>query len=96
MSDGTDERWRCLSTGCNPVLNAVSAKAHKETTGHRTAKWPVRSAAGKAKAKARNRNGYYNRYNVGAKSYDSRAASGHVPEREYAPHIFSDEALGQD
>ena len=93
------ERMRCLTTGCNPVLDAESAKAHSESTGHRTAKWPVRSAEGIKKAKARNRNGYYDKYNVGKKSYSSRASSGHVPERSgwgYSPHPFSGEALGEN
>lgn len=41
-----DERWRCLVSGCNPVLNVDTAQAHKASTGHRVAKWPVRSAEG--------------------------------------------------
>lgn len=67
------ERYRCLTTGCNPVLYGESqAEEHATATGHRTAKWPVRSAAGKRKARARNRNGYYDKYNTGAKSYTAR------------------------
>lgn len=66
------KRWRCLSTGCNPVLNEATAAAHNKKTGHRVAKWPVRSAAGKRKAQQRNQNGYYDRYNVGAKSARAR------------------------
>ena len=65
-------RWRCLATGCNPVLNAATAKEHNEKTGHRVAKWPVRSAAGKAKAKARNRSGYYDKY----RGLDPRKSNG--------------------
>lgn len=68
-------RWRCLQTGCNPVLDETSAAQHREKSGHRVAKWPVRSAAGKAKARARNRNGYYDRYNVGAKAPAARGIS---------------------
>lgn len=66
------KRWRCLTSGCNPVLDEAAAAAHSTETGHRTAKWPKRSAAGKAKAKARNKSGYYDRYNVGAKSATAR------------------------
>lgn len=65
-------RWRCLQTGCNPVLDEESAKAHKEETQHRVAKWPVRSREGQKKARQRNRNGYYDKYNVGPKSYQAR------------------------
>lgn len=62
-------RWRCLITGCNPVLHGEeAAQAHKEAFGHRVAKWPVRSAEGKAKARQRNKSGYYDKYNVGYKS----------------------------
>lgn len=62
------DRWRCTTTGCNPVLfGEDAATAHREESGHRTAKWPVRSAEGKRRARARNRTGYYDRYNVGAK-----------------------------
>ena len=71
-------RWRCLSTGCNPILNEATAVQHTADTAHRTAKWPVRSKAGKAKAKARNRSGYYDKYNVGEKS---AVARGLVPLR---------------
>jgi len=65
-------RWRCLATGCNPKLNEATAAEHKDATGHRVAKWPVRSAAGKAKARQRNRSGYYDKYNVGDKAYGER------------------------
>lgn len=65
-------RWRCLQTGCNPILDEESAKAHKEETQHRVAKWPVRSREGQKKAHQRNRSGYYDKYNVGAKSYQAR------------------------
>lgn len=72
------KRWRCLSTGCNPVLDEESAKVHQFDTGHRVAKWPVRSAAGRRAAEKRNRTGYYDRYNVGAKSAEARGlTSGH-------------------
>jgi hypothetical protein len=56
------DRWRCLATGCNPVLDEHAAILHSTATGHRTAKWPIRSAAGKAKAAERNRTGYYRQY----------------------------------
>lgn len=65
-------RWRCLAVGCNPKLDETKAAAHARESGHRVARWPVRSAAGKRKAKARNRSGYYDRYNVGAKSAEAR------------------------
>lgn len=48
------ERWRCLTVGCNPKLDKDSAANHKAQTGHRTAKWPVRSAAGQRKQRERN------------------------------------------
>lgn len=68
-------RHRCLITGCNPYLvDQQTAQEHKEATGHRVAKWPVRSAAGKRKARARNRNGYYDKYNTGFKSPEMRGA----------------------
>jgi hypothetical protein len=60
-------RWRCLTTGCNPVLNAASASAHSADTGHRVAAWPVRFPEGERRARVRNRTGYYDQYNVGAK-----------------------------
>lgn len=61
-------RWRCLVVGCNPVMKSEDSKnAHVEKTGHRTAKWPVRSAEGKRRAEQRNKSGYYEKYNVGAK-----------------------------
>lgn len=66
-------RRRCLTAGCNPVMHGdAAAAAHTAETGHRTAKWPQRSAAGKAKARERNRNGYYDKYNVGEKSAEAR------------------------
>lgn len=66
-------RWRCTVTGCNPVLIGQSnADAHRTEVGHRVAKWPIRSAAGKAKARARNKSGYYDQYNVGHKSPEAR------------------------
>ncbi len=68
---------RCLTTGCNPVLNEETAKAHAEATGHRVAKWPVRSAEGQRKAKVRNKTGYYRKYNVGDKSPSERGIRGY-------------------
>lgn len=65
-------RWRCLTTGCNPILNEASAKAHADETEHRVATWPVRSSEGKRRAKIRNRTGYYDKYNVGYKSAEAR------------------------
>ena len=62
------DRWRCVVVGCNPRLDVDSAGEHFRATGHRVAKWPVRSAEGKRRAAERNRTGYYDRYNVGAKS----------------------------
>lgn len=67
-------RWRCTVVGCNPVMKSLEAtEKHRAETGHRTAKWPIRSAAGKAKARQRNKTGYYDKYNVGAKSAEARA-----------------------
>lgn len=74
-------RWRCLITGCNPLLNATSAQAHKEKTGHRVAAWPVRSAEGQRRAQVRNQTGYYRKYNVGDKSPSARGLS----TREISP-----------
>lgn len=67
-------RWRCMKVGCNPILNEQGAHAHNKSTGHKVAKWPVRSKAGKAKARQRNKTGYYDQYNVGPKSAEARAA----------------------
>jgi len=72
------ERWRCLVRGCNPVLDATSAQAHRVATGHRVARWPVRSAEGRKRAHERNRSGYYDKYNVGAKSYEQRVDGGYI------------------
>ena len=69
-------RMRCCVVGCNPILDEKLAAEHHEITGHRTAKWPVRSAAGKAKARLRNATGYYDKYNVGEKSREARVADG--------------------
>mgnify|MGYP007022191210 CR=1 FL=1 len=61
-------RYRCCTVGCNPKLFGEDAAAlHTEKTGHRTAKWPVRSAEGRRKARLRNSSGYYDKYNVGEK-----------------------------
>ncbi|SEB28961.1 hypothetical protein [Arthrobacter woluwensis] len=65
-------RWRCTVVGCNPVLIGEPAAREHEATGHRIAKWPIRSAAGKAKARRRNKTGYYDQYNVGPKSAEER------------------------
>ncbi|WP_432789280.1 hypothetical protein QYM46_13150 [Brevibacterium sp. K11IcPPYGO002] len=66
-------RQRCLTVGCNPMLtDEGAAKNHREATGHRTAKWPVRSAEGERRARIRNKTGYYDKYNVGAKSAVAR------------------------
>lgn len=91
-------RFRCIVVGCNPVLiGQQSATEHGELTGHRTAKWPIRSAAGKAKARQRNRTGYYDQYNVGAKSAVMRGIVRFADDDDgYADHPFSPEALGQD
>lgn len=66
------KRWRCLAVGCNPVLDEATAAAHHTATGHRVAKWPIRSSEGKARARKRNKAGYYDKYNVGAKSAQAR------------------------
>ena len=105
-------RWRCTVAGCNPVLIGESAaESHRDSKGHRIAKWPIRSEAGKKKAAKRNKSGYYDKYNVGAKSYENR---GHHFDPDYDEvmrdrddsasgtsqfedaHIFSSDALGQD
>lgn len=66
-------RFRCTVVGCNPKLYGENAaEAHKKDTGHRTAKWPVRSAEVKRRARQRNESGYYDKYNVGAKIAVSR------------------------
>lgn len=82
-------RWRCTVVGCNPVMKSEAAKdEHVAETGHRTAKWPIRSAAGKAKARARNRSAYYDKYNVGEKSYEARFGARDIPG--------GDTAFGED
>lgn len=69
-------RRRCLEAGCNPVMfGQDAADEHQAATGHRTAKWPVRSPEGRRKANERNRTGYYDKYNVGAKSPEARGIS---------------------
>jgi hypothetical protein len=66
-------RRRCTTVGCNPVLQGdAAAAAHRAETGHRTAKWPVRSPEGRKRARQRNRTGYYDQYNVGHKSAAAR------------------------
>lgn len=66
-------RWRCTVVGCNPVMRDTKTREdHVSETGHRVAKWPIRSAAGKRKARNHNRSGYYDKYNIGAKSPEVR------------------------
>lgn len=90
-------RWRCVAVGCNPVLLSEEAMMqHKQDTEHRTAKWPVRSEAGKAKARKRNRSGYYDKYNIGYKSRRSASwAGGYAESDGYEVHPFSDEAFSE-
>jgi hypothetical protein len=73
-------RWRCLSKGCNPVLDEASAIVHNAEMQHRVAKWPVHSNAGKRKANLRNKNGYYTKYNIGSKAYENRVDDGHMSD----------------
>ena len=75
-------RWRCTVVGCNPIMRSPEAnEQHKQATGHRTAKWPIRSANGKRKAHIRNKTGYYDKYNVGEKSaYERGLADSYVFE----------------
>lgn len=88
------QRYRCTVVGCNPELRGErAASEHADTLGHRIAKWPVRSEEGKRRARARNRSGYYDRYNVGLKA---RGSSGYGSRDEYGDHPFSAEALGQE
>lgn len=69
-------RWRCVVVGCNPVMKSEKVRdEHVAATGHRTAKWPIRSAEGKRRARARNRSGYYDKYNAGEKSHAARFGS---------------------
>lgn len=94
--DQTNRR-RCVVTGCNPVLIGDEAAAeHSKATGHRTANWPIRSAAGKAKARARNKSGYYDKYNTGAKARggygDGRRSDG-ANYYGMEEHPFSEEAV---
>jgi hypothetical protein len=80
-------RWRCLVVGCNPVLlSEADAGTHVDIFGssHRVAKWPVRSKDGQRRARARNRSGYYDKYNVGAKSPQARFA-GSYPHSDTDP-----------
>lgn len=90
------DRWRCCITGCNPKLFGYEAALkHKTDTGHRIARWPVRSAEGQAMARARNRSGYYDKYNVGPKARPARTFSTEstgTPTRSYGcedPQAFS-------
>ena len=82
---------RCLTAGCNPVLDEDAATKHKEATGHRVAAWPVRSVEGQRRARVRNKTGYYRKYNEGAKDPSERG----LPGYDYADsiHPFSEEAF---
>ena len=76
MKKNNSNRFRCTVTGCNPKLYGENAaEDHKNETGHRTAKWPVRSAEGERRARQRNKSGYYDKYNVGDKSAVARGLS---------------------
>lgn len=88
-------RFRCTVVGCNPKLyGQESADGHNKETGHRTAKWPVRSAEGERKARIRNKTGYYDKYNVGAKS---AVARGLVPDyAETVPVFVGGEYCGEE
>jgi len=68
----TAERWRCLKVGCNPVLNETTAAEHSTASGHRVARWPVRSAEGQRRAQERNQSGYYDKYNRGYRGASGR------------------------
>jgi hypothetical protein len=93
MISKNKNRWRCLVTGCNPLIyGEEAAENHRKIEGHRVAKWPVRSKEGQRRARERNRNGYYDKYNVGAKHATVR-----LPQYGGSvDHPFSPEALGQD
>lgn len=55
MARRTSDRWRCLTVGCNPTLKSQRiAEQHRDQTGHRIARWPVRSAEGQQKQRERN------------------------------------------
>lgn len=95
-------RKRCTVVGCNPILDESTAVEHTEATGHRTANWPVRSAAGERKARQRNRTGYYAKYNTGYKNPYERGIPGYeVDTRSQSTvasihneiHPFSSEAF---
>lgn len=87
------QRYRCTVAGCNPELYGErAAESHRALSGHRTAKWPVRSAEGQRRARQRNRSGYYNKYNTGEKARHPRRGSlGDWGD----DHPGSEEALGQ-
>lgn len=83
------ERWRCTVVGCNPVMKSLEVmESHQAETGHRTAKWPIRSKAGKRKAQKRNRTGYYDKYNVDEKAAEVRLGRRDIPG--------GDTAFGED
>lgn len=89
MSAADRARWRCLEVGCNPKLNGTTAQQHKGQTGHRVAKWPVRSAAGEAKQRERNRlNPYSSPYDDHVRkctaNRDDEAMSEYEDGKEYA------------
>lgn len=76
-ANGPRERWRCLQVGCNPALDNLTAITHSVNTGHRIAKWPVRSEEGKKRERKRNRNGYHRKYGRGfSRSEDVHDAHG--------------------
>lgn len=84
-------RWRCTVVGCNPkLIGEAKAEAHKDETGHRIAKWPIRSAEGKRRAKVRNRTGYYNKYNVGEKAYSERFRDNDYGDDDFHGGDFGD------
>lgn len=66
------------------MLDEMSAKVHQFDTGHRVAKWPVRSEAGQRAAEKRSRSGYYDKYNVGDKAPEVRLAKA---LRRYADNL---------
>lgn len=97
MNGVSTDRWRCLTTGCNPRLTEATAQDHKAETGHRVARWPVRSAEGQRRARRRNKTGYYDKYNVGAKSAAARGIRDRTyPDQGSLPGAFADNGRGDD
>lgn len=73
LKDNSD-RWRCKTRDCNPELyGEAAAQQHRDETGHRVNRWPVRSAEGKRRARNRNKGGYYDKYNRGPKTWAVRS-----------------------